>query len=57
MVPADVFVMRLAIRTMISTKRFKATCRPLKESQYDSLSFRIRDELRSSMRVAKYALI
>jgi len=32
MVPANVFVTGLAIRTMISTKRFDATCEPLKES-------------------------
>ena len=57
MVPANVFVTILAIGTMISTKRFEATCEPLEESQYDSLSFGIRDELDSGMHVAKYALI
>lgn len=57
MVPANVFVTRLAIRTVISTKRFEATCKPLKESQYDSLSFGIKDKLGSGMCVAKYALI
>jgi hypothetical protein len=57
MVPANVFVTILAIRTMISTKSFEAACEPLKGSQYHSLSLRIRDKLHSGMHVARYALI